>query len=169
MSTWWNLDKKFTGTWSNEGNVDVSPDDVRLMGLDGAPIAIELRVYGGSVDGYVITGGLGKHWLRNQALVAGEVMDGKIKGYVYDFRDGQREKMALIEISYSTGTNQGEFLSIKTLDQPVHFLPEEGRVYRVEEKYMPAVELNMDLFKRVEEEANKVTEEPSKPATIAPQ
>lgn len=154
VATWWNLDKQFTGTWSNEVNVDIPPDDVRLMGLDGAPIAIELRVYGGSVDGYVITGGLGKNWLQNKALVAGNLINGKIEGYVYDFHGGKREKMALIEITHSTG-EQGEFLYIKTLDQPMQFLPDEGRVYRVDEKYMPAAELNMDLFKKIEEEAKK--------------
>jgi hypothetical protein len=157
VATWWNLDKQFTGTWSNEANIDIPPDDVRLMGLDGAPIAIELRVYGGTVDGYVITGGLGKHWMRNQALIAGNVVGGKIEGYVYDFHDGKREKMALIEITHSTG-DQGDFLYIKALDQPIQFLPDEGRVYRVEASYMPTVELNMDFFKQVEEEAKKMDE-----------
>jgi len=124
------------------------------MGLDGAPIAIELRVYDGLVDGYIITGGLGDHWLQNQALVKGRLIDGRIEGYVYDFHDGKEEQMALIEISHSVG-EQGEALYIKTLEQPMQFLPDEGRVYRIEEKYMPSVQLNMDLFKRVIEGARE--------------
>ena len=142
VALWWNLDRSFTGSWSNEGNLELTDEDQRLVTLPGSPVALQLRVYGGKVDGFIVTDGLRKHWITSLAHIDGIKEKGEIKGNIFDFENGKRVILSKFHIKY-TKSGDVEILHLAPLEQSMQFIPQEARLHRVSPDEMPSGDFDL--------------------------
>lgn len=129
---WWNTDPTFTGTWTSEGDMAATDEDI---GGKSGPVAIDLTVYAGEADGVITTGGLKSAGIGpyTTILLRGRRVGSTLDVQAYDFVGGEEKIFANIKLTPA----EGEL--ILTTDGKSPLFPAKARVHR-DSNAMPATE-----------------------------
>jgi hypothetical protein len=131
--TWWNLNTDFTGSWTNEGDVTKPADK---------PVALEMRVYGGRIDGEIWSDGL-SDMPHPVLLLGGNISQGGLDAYAFDFINGKEAIFATFRI-----TKNGDRLILKTLQQGPPFFSKEAELFRSPDALKDKPRTNFEFFKK---------------------
>jgi len=134
VATWWNLNTDFTGSWTNEGDV-TTPSNLKL-------VAIQMRVYGGRVDGEIWSDGL-SDTIHPVILLGGDVSHGGLDAYAFDFVGGKQAIFARLKI-----TKDGNNLVLTTVEQAAEFFPREARLFPNPDALKDKPLTNFELIER---------------------
>jgi hypothetical protein len=160
--TWWKLDKDFTGTWTSnwEGIIGLSKADQEMAQLEGGPVVLKMRVWGGEMEGEIVSEGLRTRYVFSRIMLRGEKRRRIVEAVAFDYVGGEPTGLARFQLSLLS-TEDGGGLHLKTLEQADKYLPVEAKLYRNEEAMPDDLgELNPDFFRGIARGASALRQEP---------
>jgi len=151
VTTWWKLDKEFTGTWTSdwEGVIGLNEADQDMAQLEGGPVVIKIRVWGGEVDGEIVSEGLRTRYVFSRIMLRGEKRRKVLEVLAFDYIGGKPTGLAKFQLSLFSA-KEGGGLYLKTVEQADQYLPVEAKLYRNEEAMPDDLgELNLKFFEGI--------------------
>lgn len=126
------LSRAFTGVWSSEsGAVDEASATNGIDPLlEGEPVKIALRTFGGEATGEIISEGLRQHHIFSRLEVEGQLRAGKIEGQVWDVIGGRKTVLATFVVEKIA--HQTAELQLRVSRQHRPYLPTLSYLYRQE-------------------------------------
>lgn len=160
ITDWINLDQNYTGQWTSsvEGWIDATDEEWALATAENGPVRMRLRVYGGEVEGEIESEGLKKDYVFNNLLLEGKKVSGGLDVWAYDFIEGK--KTGIAELSLKLTDEERLPLDFQVVKGGM-WLPSHAKLYRTTTDISDAItrEPNMELLKRVEEEAKRASDD----------
>jgi hypothetical protein len=135
VATWWNLNTDFTGAWTNEGDV--------ITAATVEPLALEMNVYGGRVDGEIWSGEL-RNTIHPVILLGGTVSQDGLDAYAFDIIEGKEVIFARFKI-----TKKDDSLILTTIDQPIRFFPKETQLFSNPDALKDKQRINFELIQKL--------------------